>query len=152
MVGVYDVSPTGAAQNCGRGYAAMAMTTWIALVDDDLSVRRALPRLLRSAGYETRAFASAQELIDSGFALSARCLIFDIHLERGTGFDLLERVREAGSIAPAIFITAYDDDATRERARAVGAFAFLRKPFDGSVLLDAIAGALATKPVPLSNG
>ena len=149
MVGVYDMSPAAAARDCGRGYAAMAMTTWIALVDDDLSVRRALPRLLRSAGYETRAFASAQELIDSGFGLSAKCLILDIHLERGTGFDLLERLRASGSNAPAIFITAYDDDATRERARALGACAFLRKPFDGSALLDAIAGALTAKP--LSN-
>ena len=121
----------------------MATTKWIAVVDDDLSVRRALPRLMKSAGYETRAFASAQELLESGFALSAACFILDIHLERSTsGFELLEKLRLAGSTAPAIFITAYDDDATRERARALGAIAFLRKPFDATSLLDAVSGAL----------
>ena len=121
----------------------MATTKWIAVVDDDLSVRRALPRLMKSAGYETKAFASAQELLESGFALSASCFILDIHLERSTsGFELLEKLRLAGSTAPAIFITAYDDDATRERARALGAIAFLRKPFDATSLLDAVSGAL----------
>lgn len=123
----------------------MSVAARVALVDDDLSVRRALPRLLRSAGYETRAFASAQELLDSGFAAVASCFVLDIHLERTTGFDLLERLRAAGIVAPAIFITAYDDDASRERARAAGAAAYLRKPFDGSALLDAISGVLAKR-------
>jgi FixJ family two-component response regulator len=120
----------------------MTNTTWIALVDDDLSVRRALPRLLKSAGYETRAFASGHELLSSGFGNAADCLVLDVHLDRTTGFDLLERLRAAGSAAPVIFITAYDDDGTREQARAAGAAAYLRKPFDGTTLLDAIAGAL----------
>lgn len=113
----------------------------IALVDDDLSVRRALPRLLRSAGYEARAFASAKELLDSGFAGSAACFVLDIHLERESGFDLLDRLRAAGATAPAIFITAFDSAEHRDRAKRAGATAFLRKPFDGSVLLDAIAAA-----------
>lgn len=115
----------------------------IALVDDDLSVRRALPRLLRSAGHETRAFASAQELLDSGILTTVACFVLDIHLERTSGFDLFERLRAAGVTAPVIIITAYDDDAARERARSLGAAAFLRKPFDGSTLLDAVSSALA---------
>jgi FixJ family two-component response regulator len=119
----------------------MAEIARIALVDDDLSVRRALPRLLRSAGYETRAFASAQELLDSGFAPQANCFVLDIHLERESGFDLLDRLRAAGVTAPAIFITAFDSADHRDRARRAGASAFLRKPFDGCVLLDAIAAA-----------
>ena len=120
----------------------MSTGTWIAVVDDDLSVRRALPRLLRSGGYDTRTFASPQELLESGLATSASCFLLDIHLDRASGFDLLERLRTNGVTAPVIFITAFDDDASRERARALGAFAFLRKPFDGSSLLDAVAGAL----------
>lgn len=116
-------------------------------MDDDLSVRRALPRLLRSAGYETRTFASAEELLDSGFAAVASCLVLDIHLERASGFELLERLRAIGTKAPAIFITAYEDDASRERARSLGASAYLRKPFDGSALLDAISEALTKTPL-----
>src|SRR6185503_15432703 len=106
----------------------MSTATWIALVDDDLSVRRALPRLLRSAGYQTRAFASAQDLLESRFAESAACLVLDIHLERTSGFELYERLRASGVMIPTIFITAYDDDAIRDRARSLGAVAFLRKP------------------------
>ena len=116
---------------------------WIVLVDDDLSVRRAVPRLLKSAGFETRVFASAQELMDSGCANAASCFVLDIHLERASGFELLERLRNAGVTAPALFITAYDDDASREKARAVGADGFLRKPFDGRALIDAINEAVA---------
>ncbi len=124
----------------------MLEPTWIAVVDDDLSVRRSLPRLLRSAGYETLAFASAQELMDSGYVHKFHCFVLDIHLERNTGFDLLEKLRAGGSRAPAIFITAYDDDSSRERARSLEASGFLRKPFDGSALLDAISNALQRKP------
>lgn len=120
----------------------MANQIWIALVDDDLSVRRALPRLLNSAGYQTRAFSSSHELLESGMAPEAACFVLDVHLNRGMGFELLVRLRADGITAPAIFITAYDDKASRERAFALGASAFLRKPFDGSTLLDAISGAL----------
>ncbi len=128
----------------------MSTATWIVLVDDDLSVRRALPRLLRSAGYDTKAFASAQELLDSGFAAKAACLVLDVHLERTSGFELLERLRALGITAPALFITAYDDESTRERARCAGALSYLRKPFDATTLLDAIAGAIsgAAEPMP----
>jgi len=136
-----DGNPVAASLNPSEG-EAMSTGTWIALVDDDLSVRRALPRLLKAGGYEARSFASAQELLESGAANSASCFLLDIHLDRASGFDLLERLRAGGAGAPVIFITAFDDDASRERARALGAFAFLRKPFDGSALLDAISKAL----------
>ena len=119
----------------------------VALVDDDLSVRRALRRLLSSAGYEVRAFASARELLESGYVEGASCLVLDIHLGRVSGFELLERLRNAGFALPAIFITAFDDTASRDRAHAAGASAFLRKPFDGSALLDAVSEALSSSPV-----
>jgi FixJ family two-component response regulator len=122
--------------------AVLPMNTWIALVDDDLSVRRSLPRLLSSAGYKTRAFATAHELIESGIASEVSCLVLDIHLERSNGFELLERLRSGGVTTPAIFITAYEDDSAAERARVAGAVAFLRKPFDGTALLDAISRAV----------
>ena len=127
----------------------------IALVDDDISVRRALRRLLRSAGHEVRAFASAQELLDSGFADEAACLIVDIHLGGMTGFELVERLRAAGTRAQAIFITAHDDAAARAQARRLAASAYLRKPFEATALLDAIATAVTAYdavPQPRVNG
>ena len=120
----------------------MSTPPTVVLVDDDLSVRRALPRLLRSAGYQTRTFCSAQEILESGLAIDAACLILDLHLGRASGFDLLERLRATGVRAPVVFITAFDDESARERARAAGAIAYLRKPFDATTLLEAIASAL----------
>ena len=114
----------------------------IALVDDDLSVRRALGRLLRAAGHEVRAFASAQELLDSGFAPEAACLVVDIHLGGMTGLELVERLRSAGVATPVAFITAHDNAAARDSARRLGAQAYLRKPFEAAVILDAIAAAI----------
>jgi FixJ family two-component response regulator len=104
--------------------------------------------LLASAGYEPRAFASAAELLDSGFAPAAACFVLDIHLGRISGFELLERLRAAGATAPAIFITAYDESESRTQAKDAGA-TFIKKPFEGSALLDAVAAALATaRPEP----
>jgi FixJ family two-component response regulator len=114
-------------------------------VDDDLSVRRALPRLLRSEGYEPRAFASAQELLDSGFASEAACLILDIHLGGMSGLDLLEQLRAASIDTPVVIITAHDDSASRERSLRAGAAAYLRKPFEPASFLDAIASAIANR-------
>lgn len=114
----------------------------VVLVDDDLSVRRALRRLVISAGYDVRTFASARELLDSGVADDAAVFVFDIHLGRVSGFELLDRLRADGHRKPIIFITAFDDGESRDRARAAGAATFLRKPFDGSALLDGLAEAL----------
>lgn len=117
----------------------------VVLVDDDLSVRRALRRLVISAGYDVRTFASARELLDSGAADDAAVFLLDIHLGGVTGFELLERLRAAGHLEPVIFITAFDDGESRDRARALGAASFLRKPFDGSALLDGVAEALRAR-------
>ena len=130
----------------------MSTAVLVVLVDDDLSVRRAVPRLLRSAGYETKAFVSAQEALESEATQTAACLVLDFHLQRASGFDLLERLRRQGNTAPAVFITAFDDDRTRERATALGAIDYLRKPFDARALLDAIATALERGRLETNNG
>jgi len=127
------------------------MGTSVALIDDDLSVRRALPRLLRTAGYETRAFVSAQELLDSGFARCAACLVIDLHLHGMNGLDLLHHLRSQGTRTPAVLITALEDGDSRERARRLEVSAFLRKPFEGSAFLDAVARAIAEGPVPAGD-
>ena len=119
--------------------AGTSPTLEIALVDDDLSVRRALSRLLRSEGFGVRVFASAQELLDSELGPQVCCLVADVHLGPGlNGFEVAERLRSAGSAVPLIFITAHDDPASRERARRIGCKAFLRKPFEASTLMDVV--------------
>ena len=120
----------------------MSPAVLVVLADDDASVRRALPRLLRSAGFEVAAFASAAELFAAGIADEAHCLVLDVHLGEISGFELLERLRAAGTGTAAVFITAHDDAATRERAESAGATAYLRKPFEAAIFLDAVREAV----------
>ena len=119
----------------------------ISIVDDDLSVRRALRRLVRSAGYTVETFASAREFLDSLPSGRTACLVLDIHLGGMSGFELQERMAADPAPIPVIFITAQDDAATRERARQTGASAYLRKPFDEQVLLAAIGRAIGVDGV-----
>ena len=110
----------------------------ISIVDDDLSVRRALRRLVSSAGYLVETFASAPEFLRSAPSARIACLVLDIYLEGMTGFELQEELVANQVAIPVIFMTAHDDAATRDRIRRSGAAGYLGKPFDGQALLDAI--------------
>jgi FixJ family two-component response regulator len=110
----------------------------ISIVDDDPSVRRALGRLVKVAGYSVETCASASEFLDSSASDRTACLVLDIHLNGMSGFDLEERLMAKRVAIPIIFITAHDDVATRERIRRSGAAGYLAKPFDGQALLDVI--------------
>ena len=110
----------------------------ISIVDDDFSVRRAVGRLVKAAGYAVETFATAHEFLASFPSDRTACLVLDIHLNGMSGFDLEERLRAERVAIPIIFITAHDDAATRERARGSGAAGYLAKPFDGQALLDVI--------------
>jgi FixJ family two-component response regulator len=113
-------------------------TPMISIVDDDLSVRRALRRLVGSAGYLVETFASAREFLGSTPSARTACLVLDIYLEGMSGFDLQEQLAAERVAIPIIFMTAHDDAATRERIRRSGAAGYLGKPFDGQALLEAI--------------
>ena len=112
------------------------------LIDDDESVRRALQRLLRSAGLDVKAFSSAKEFLESGNLDERTCIVLDIQMRGLTGFDLQERLASKGIRIPVIAVSALDDTKTRERARDLGATAFFRKPVDGEALVDAIKWAM----------
>jgi FixJ family two-component response regulator len=114
----------------------------ICIVDDDLSVRRALARLIVSYGLIVETFASAQDYLGAGHPDGVACLIVDVHLARSSGFDLLARLAAVGDSPPVIVITAHDDAATREQVRRSGAMAYLRKPFESSSLLSAVGQAI----------
>lgn len=110
----------------------------ISIVDDDLSVRRALRRLVGSAGYAVETFASGREFLGSAPATRTACLVLDIYLDGMSGFELQAQLDADRLAIPIIFMTAHDDAATRERVRRSGAAGYLGKPFDGQALLDAI--------------
>src|SRR5437762_137916 len=124
--------------------AMHAVAPLITVVDDDLPVRRALRRSIQAAGYTVETFASAREFLDASPLGRTSCLILDIHLDGTSGFDLAEQLAVVRAAIPIIFITAHDDQLTRERARRAGVAAYLSKPFDERVLLEAIRGALGT--------
>ena len=120
----------------------------IAIVDDDPSVRRALHRLVRSAGYTVQTFASAREFLDSLSGPRAACLVLDIHLNGMSGFDLQERLAADEVDVPIIFISAHDDAPTRERIERSGAAAHLWKPVEEHALLGAIRRAIGPDEGP----
>lgn len=108
------------------------------VVDDDESVLDSLKLLLESAGYQTRGFASAEELLASGSMHQASCLVLDIRLPGMSGYGLLEHLNTTGCSVPVIFITGHDRPGMKELAAKLGAAAYLPKPFFEQVLLDAI--------------
>ena len=110
----------------------------VAVVDDDAAMRTSLERLLRASGYTTSAFASAEEFLRSGIVDRAVGLVLDIHLGAMSGLELRRRLRDAGATIPVVFITAFDDEATRTEADALGYVDYLQKPFEASRLIGAL--------------
>ena len=104
----------------------------VAIVDDDDSVRGTLQELLRSAGFPSRGFDSAE----------AACLITDIRMPGMSGLELQARLNAERCKIPTIFITAHGDEEMRFQALRAGAVEFLPKPFDDEVLIESVRAAL----------
>ena len=109
------------------------------VVDDDPSVRKALARLLRSAGYGAKTLASAREFLDFTYPDAPGCLILDIKMPKLSGLELQDHLAEKGISFPIIFITGHGTVPTSVRAFKAGAMDFLQKPFEDSELLDAVS-------------
>jgi FixJ family two-component response regulator len=122
-------------------HAAPAKAT-IHIVEDDASVRTALARLLRSAGYETCVYASASELLLAGTGLGPGCMLLDVNLPGVSGLDLHAALAGRPDALPVVFITGRGDIAMGVRAIKAGAVDFLTKPVKREHLLDAIATAV----------
>lgn len=114
----------------------------IAVVDDEEPVRRALRRLLGSAGFETALFPTGQEFLDSLAGRKPDCIILDLHMPQVDGFTVLDELARASLRLPVIIITGYEKPEARERVDHNGIAAFLRKPIDGQHLVDTIEEAL----------
>jgi FixJ family two-component response regulator len=114
----------------------------ISIVDDDDAVRNSLDDLIRSIGFQTQGFASAEAFLNSNGACATACLILDVRMPGMNGLDLQRHLVAANRQIPIIFITSHADDDARARALDAGAVAFLYKPFREKELLDAIDAAL----------
>jgi FixJ family two-component response regulator len=117
----------------------------VVVVDDDPSMLAAIERLLRAHGFEVQVHESAAAFRASGKLTNAVCLVLDINLGDESGLELRRRLQRSGISLPVIFITASDRDETRKAALDAGCLAYLRKPFSGQSLVDAVreAGQIA---------
>ena len=126
-----------------EGGGPMTPTSPVYVVDDDASVREAVGRLVRSAGWRVETFRSAQEFLDSPSADVPGCLVLDVRLPGLSGLDLQERLAKSGARTRIIFLTGHGDIPTSVRAIKAGALEFLTKPFADADLLAAIEQAFA---------
>lgn len=124
----------------------------IAVLDDEESIRRALQRLFRSAGFTVHTFASGTEFLESLGTRRPGCLVLDIHMPGMTGFDVLAALESMQWRVPTVVITAFDDETAEARALQAGALRFMRKPIAEDVLLDAVDAALrsSSNPSPIA--
>ena len=122
--------------------------TTVFVVDDDESVRRALKRLIKVAGFKAKTSGSAREFIDSGHYQSTGFLVLDVRMPGMSGLELQKYLTNSGSDIPIIFITAHDDSQARHMALEANAIDFLKKPFEDQTLLDAIQRALNSYSSP----
>jgi len=119
------------------------------VVDDDRSARSGITRLLRTAGHDVRAFASAEEFLDAFDPETFGCMVLDARMPGMSGEELQAELKTRGVQLPIIVVSGDDDPTTRRTAHRMNAAAFFRKPVDGSALLDAIEWAVRWN---LANG
>ena len=114
----------------------------VCVIDDELSIRESLSNLLRSAGLEVQAFASAQEFLTNWPREVPSCLVLDIQLPGISGLDLQQELAGGDAQIPIIFVTGHGDIPMTVRAMKAGAIEFLTKPFREEDLLSAIDQAI----------
>jgi FixJ family two-component response regulator len=112
------------------------------VVDDDASVRRAIERLLRAAGYRVECYPSAHQFLQHVTTDRAGCLVLDVRMPGQGGFALLDALKIERPHVPIVLIAGHGDARMAKRARDVGAVDFLAKPFEDQRLLDAVVAAL----------
>jgi FixJ family two-component response regulator len=102
---------------------------------------KGIERLLGAYGFATKVFASAEAFLSLDGAADVDCLLLDIHLGGMSGIQLRRHLTVSGCTLPIIFMTAFDDAATRIQAQSAGCTAYLLKPFVANLLISAIEKA-----------
>ena len=114
----------------------------VSVVDDDESIREALPDLLRQFGFAAETFASAEAFLASEFVGETSCLLLDVAMPGMSGPELQRELTRRRQKIPIVFITAYGDASVLRRLLGRGAVRCLVKPFSDAALLDAVGAAL----------
>jgi FixJ family two-component response regulator len=108
------------------------------IIDDDPSVRTGLTRIVKAAGINAESFESAGDFLNSEKYKEHGCILLDVHMPEMTGPELQEKLIEAGSSMPIIFLSAHSDVPTTAKTMKKGAVDFLEKPVDQEDLMAAI--------------
>ena len=112
------------------------------IIDDDPSVRTGLTRIVKAAGINVESFESAGAFLSSDKYKEHGCILLDVHMPEMTGPELQEKLIEAGSSMPIIFLSAHGDIPTTVKSLKKGAVDFLEKPVDQEDLMAAIQVSL----------
>ena len=116
----------------------------VCVIDDDEAVRDSMRVLLESYGIAVDDYSSAHEFLPHSCD-SSDCMLLDLHMPGMDGFQLLNAIREQGSLRPVIIITGRGDEQLSARAVQAGAYILLNKPVDDEILLQSIACAVAAE-------
>ena len=114
----------------------------ISIIDDNPSFRDATRMLVKSLGYPARAFASAEDFLQSDAINSAACLILDVNMPGLSGIELQSRLVAEGNVTPIIFVSAVANTTVQAAAIKAGAVGFLSKPFKAVSLIEYLDVAL----------
>jgi FixJ family two-component response regulator len=120
----------------------------ISIVDDDPFVRQATDALVRSLGYRTATFCSAEDFLQSSYVHETTCVISDVHMPGLSGVDLQRVLIAQGYVTPVIFVTAFPDERICRKVMEAGAIGYLTKPFDEESLVQHVRTALAAHDDP----
>ncbi|WP_429439457.1 response regulator transcription factor [Paraburkholderia youngii] len=118
----------------------------VTIVDDDEAVRIATANLVRSLGWNVRTFASAEELLESGYVEDTSCLISDVRMPGMSGVALHARLRSQGNAPPTIFITAFPTPDLHAEVIKNGALVLLEKPVAADDVVRWLSLALKEQP------
>jgi FixJ family two-component response regulator len=113
----------------------------VAVLDDEPEMRKALHRLLACRGFRVAEYGQGEDLLAAWDSPAPDCLLLDLHMPGTNGFDVLAAIQARRLTTPVIVITAHDEPGIRERVRALGASAYLKKPVDRDALFSAMATA-----------
>lgn len=112
------------------------------IIDDDLSIGKALGRLFKSVDIEYEYFTSAEAYLKSDTKKDAHCLILDVKLPGMSGLDLQQELKKQNNNIAIIFITGQGDKELEEEVINKGAYGYLEKPFDHQLLIELIESSL----------
>jgi len=128
-------------------YSPSSRVRWVAVVDDDASIRQALARVLVVSGIGARTFSSAEQYLSDAGSDEPSCLILDVHLPGRNGFELRDELEARGAAPPIIFMSALDEKALVRLSRRDEPPRCLQKPFYSRLLLALVRQHLGIEPL-----